>query len=38
MVPGYKRKLLAKDQCVYCKEKGYWLRDCPIEKEEEPPS
>jgi hypothetical protein len=20
---------LAKDQCVYCKEKGHWVRDCP---------
>ena len=37
LVPGNKRKLLAKDQCVYCKEKGHWVRDCPREKEEEPP-
>ena len=39
LVPGNnnKKRLLAKDQCVYCKEKGHWVRDCPNKKKRSPP-
>jgi hypothetical protein len=30
--PGEQRPPLEKDQCVYCKEKGHWARDCPKKK------
>jgi hypothetical protein len=28
---------LARDQCVYCKENGHWVRDCPNKKKRSPP-
>lgn len=27
-----KRRPLRNDQCVYCKEKGHWAKDCPKKK------
>lgn len=32
IVPGNQREPLAKDQCICCKEKGHWARDCPPKK------
>lgn len=26
------QKILEKDQCAYCKEKGHWARECPKKK------
>ena len=37
LVPGNKKKLLAKDQRVYCKENEHWVRDCPNKKKRSPP-
>ena len=28
---------MAKDQCVYCKENGHWVRDCPNKEKRSPP-
>ena len=28
----YAQKILEKDQCAYCKEKGHWARECPKKK------
>ena len=30
------QKILEKDQCAYCKEKGHWARECPKKKGKAP--